>query len=98
MIEDLWTNLTYHVWMTIFFLGWPFVTAVGAVVIQSWQQSRDSEPLGLCEAVYYSWATYIGMVNEESKPKNLVLAKLIHRFVGLLAWAYITAIFITTIT
>jgi len=94
-MEDLWANLTYHVFMTIFFLSWPFV---GAVVIQSWQKTRDGEHFCLCEALYYSLATYIGIGDKESKPTTLKWAKLIHRFVGLLAWAYITAVFITTIT
>jgi hypothetical protein len=95
MMEDLWANLTYHVCMTIFFLGWP---VVGAVVIQSWQKSKGGDHFCLCEALYYSLATYFGMDCRESNPPVTNWAKLIHRFVGLLAWAYITAVFITTIT
>ena len=95
MIEDLVSNLTYHFCMTIFFFGWP---VAGAVATLLWGRSRDSARCSLGEALYYSVATYFRVGDEESNLTRFKWAKLIHRLVGIIAWAYITAVFIITIT
>lgn len=95
MIEDLWANLTYRMVLTVFFLIlWP---VGGAVVAHLWGRSKDGPRLRLCEALHYSLATYAGLSGQESNPARFKWLKLIHRLVGILAWAYITAVFIATI-
>lgn len=97
MIEDLWRNLTHNIWITIFFLVfWPLLAAL---VIGLFGKSKDGARFRPCKALYCSIASYAGISQEELKPATM-LSKwliLIHRLIGILAWAYIIAIFIATI-
>ena len=95
-MEQLIHNLFYHLWLTIFFLlGWPITVTV---VVRIWGLKKDNVQFNFLGALYYSVATYFGMSDQEENPERYKWLKLIHRFIGILAWAYITAIFITTIT
>jgi len=95
MMEDLWISLEKCWLFAAFFSLWPVVVA-GAVKFVG--QSGDGGRLGLLEALYYSLATYAGVSVPEPNPIRRKWPKLIHRLVGVLAWAFVTALFITTIT
>lgn len=87
-------NLTYHPLLTIVFFGWPIAAAVVAKIC-AWLR-RDMR-VDFRGALYYSVATYFGIDAQEAHPERFKWLKLIHRLVGILAWAYITAVFIATI-
>ena len=94
-MDDLWVCLGKCWIITVFFSAWPVVVA-GAVRLLA--QSGDGGRLGRREALYYSLATYAGVSVPESNPTRHKWLKLIHRLIGILAWAFVTALFITTIT
>ena len=96
MMEVLWANLTHHVGITVFLLIlWPLM---GAIVTLLWGRLKDGIRFCLCGAFHYSLSTYFGVCVQDSNPTRFKWIKLIHRLVGIIAWAYITAVFITTIT
>jgi len=87
-------NLIYRAGLTIIFLGWP---VAASMVVAIWRRQRHNMPFNFLEALYYSVATYFGIDAQEAHPERFKWLKLIHRLVGILAWAYITAVFIATI-
>ena len=95
MIEDLCGNLKATWMFASFFFAWPLFAIVPIIV---WGQSSDRGHFRKKEALYYSLSTFTGLDASESNPTRFKWPKLIHHIVGVLAWAYITAIFITTIT
>ena len=86
-------NLTYRLLLTIVFFGWPVAIAGVAAI---WRRGHNMS-FNFLGALYYSVATYFGIDAQEAHPERFKWLKLIHRFVGILAWAYITAVFIATI-
>jgi hypothetical protein len=97
MMKDLWDNVTCHLVLTIVLLGWPLAASI---LTQAYKRVSNVAGQGWCDALYYSMATYVGVSNEEPRSGEstwLRWPRLIHRVTGILAWAYITAIFITTI-
>jgi len=93
--KELWINLRHCRVILILIFAWPFFVTV---VVKLWGQSRNGECFGPLEALYYSLATYAGVGVPESNPTRHKWPKLIHRLIGILAWAFVTAFFVTTIT
>jgi len=87
-------NLTYRPLLTIIFFAWP---VAAALIVRKLGRQEKNVPLNFWRALYYSVATYFGIDAQEAHPERFKWPKLIHRLVGILACAYITAIFIITI-
>lgn len=94
MLGALIHNLMYRLLLTIVFFSWP---VAAAMVARIWGRQEQNVPFNFWGALYYSVATYFGIDAQEAHPERFKWPKLIHRLMGILAWAYITAVFIITI-
>ena len=95
MMEDLCINLMKCWDIAVFFSAWPVIATV-VIILKG--QSEDGGHVGIWKALHYSLASYAGVSVQESNPTRYKWPKLIHRLIGILAWAFVTALFITTIT
>ena len=80
--------------LTLFFLFWPFVTALFLL----FDESPDGKLYRLAEVFSYSWRAYLDLGNpKEMNPEHFRKLMFLHKLIGRFAWAYIVAIFIVTI-
>ena len=109
-MEDLIQNIDNTQSVGCFFLIWPCLIAV-FITPRFWSGSSSHSSCWLVafwnvshrliiafwDALYHSVATYLGATVKDSDPASFKRWKLIHRFVGILAVAYVTALFIISV-
>jgi hypothetical protein len=95
IISDLWYNFTKEtLGLSLFFFGWPFLVAFYIFFIGTPKGKKGLS--NLLKALYYSWATYLGVGDTKLVPTRFKWRKS-HRLVGIFGIAYIVGIFIFTI-
>jgi len=94
MPEASLQHVCYNIRITwvfaLFFVMWPLVFGLGASTLST---SSNGKRFGLGEAIRRSVFLYLGFDKEATYSAQIVL----HRIVGALAWAYVVAIFISSV-
>jgi hypothetical protein len=89
-IKHLFYNFRITWVFALIFVMWPLVFGLGASALST---SSNGKRLSLSQAIRRSVSSYLGFDKEAVPPGQMVL----HRIVGALAWAYVVAIFISSI-